>query len=671
MGLTRIRAEQISDIDYKQAVRAISTSNVTLSGGAPSTVDGVSLNAGDRILVAGQSTGSQNGLYDVTVVGAGSSGTWVRTSDANTTGEINAGMIVMVTEGNTYADTSWKLVTDDPIVIGTTSLEFLQNTGNSFSIINVVGSANVVANGVSSTVSFASGNNFSVTGNNTSDVITFSVSENPIFTTVSATGNISGNYILGNGSALTGLPISSQLANGTSNISILANSSIQMFVPNFNANIGAVNIVGTPNGNILAPQNPGVMLHLTGQTGIPARIYNDAVGNFAGFVGRAYNGNVNAPTQILANTIVSRFAATPYNSSGWPANSTTRIDMVTLEDQTNTNRGTEIQFWTTAVGTADLAKVMSVTNNDIKINGNLAATGNATFSTNIDYVNNITVSGTTYDAQIVIDDIGANNVAQLILTRSSTSVQPIIATALNNSDDPTANADVTNGQTLFQLASLGFAGTDYKEFSSITFYADDNGTISETSSPGKITFNVTPDGSTNTNQALVITNDSTATFSGVVNVGSDISASGNIYGGGVNSTSSPTPPSNPSVGDFWYNTTTNAQYRYTFDGTDYFWLDDYGSTQGTDGTFSQVINGTSNVSIYTSSGNVSVGVNGTSNVAVFATTGAYVTGLNIKNSNPPATSTSPGVAGQIEWSAGYIYVCTATNTWVRAALSTW
>lgn len=150
-----------------------------------------------------------------------------------------------------------------------------------------------------------------------------------------------------------------------------------------------------------------------------------------------------------------------------------------------------------------------------------------------------------------------------------------------------------------------------------------------------------------------------------------ISTSGNIYGGGINSTSSPTPPSNPSVGDFWYNTTTNAQYRYTFDGTDYFWLDDYGSTQGTDGTFSQVINGTSNVSIYTSNGNVSVGVNGTDNIAIFSTTGAYVSGLNITSSNPPATSTSPGVTGQIEWSAGYIYVCTATNTWVRAALSTW
>ncbi len=37
----------------------------------------------------------------------------------------------------------------------------------------------------------------------------------------------------------------------------------------------------------------------------------------------------------------------------------------------------------------------------------------------------------------------------------------------------------------------------------------------------------------------------------------------------------------------------------------------------------------------------------------------------------PATATSTGTAGQIAYDASYFYVCTATNTWVRAALSTW
>lgn len=36
----------------------------------------------------------------------------------------------------------------------------------------------------------------------------------------------------------------------------------------------------------------------------------------------------------------------------------------------------------------------------------------------------------------------------------------------------------------------------------------------------------------------------------------------------------------------------------------------------------------------------------------------------------PATSTSTGTAGQMAYDSGFIYVCTATNTWVRAALTT-
>lgn len=219
MGLTRIRAEQISDIDYKQAVRVLELNNVTLSGGAPNSVDGVSLVANDRILVTGQTTSSYNGLYTVSIVGTGSNGTWVRTSDTNATGEINSGMIVMVTEGTEWANTSWKLITNNPIIIGTTALTFLQNTGNSFSIINVVSSSNVVANGVSSTVSFASGNNISITGNNTADTITFAVSDSPSFIgnvtagNISVTGNIqSGNILTAGLTSATGNVIGGNIA---------------------------------------------------------------------------------------------------------------------------------------------------------------------------------------------------------------------------------------------------------------------------------------------------------------------------------------------------------------------------------------------------------------------------------------------------------------------------
>ena len=37
----------------------------------------------------------------------------------------------------------------------------------------------------------------------------------------------------------------------------------------------------------------------------------------------------------------------------------------------------------------------------------------------------------------------------------------------------------------------------------------------------------------------------------------------------------------------------------------------------------------------------------------------------------PASATATGTLGEIRVTAGFIYVCTATNTWVRAALTTW
>ena len=37
----------------------------------------------------------------------------------------------------------------------------------------------------------------------------------------------------------------------------------------------------------------------------------------------------------------------------------------------------------------------------------------------------------------------------------------------------------------------------------------------------------------------------------------------------------------------------------------------------------------------------------------------------------PSGATDPGAAGQIAYDSGFLYVCTATDTWVRAELATW
>ena len=110
-----------SGLDVKQSVRVATTANITLSG--TQTIDGVAVVAGDRVLVKDQSTASQNGIY---VVAAGS---WSRSTDADTSAEVTAGMFTFVAEGATNADSGWILTTNDTITLGTTPLAFAQFSG--------------------------------------------------------------------------------------------------------------------------------------------------------------------------------------------------------------------------------------------------------------------------------------------------------------------------------------------------------------------------------------------------------------------------------------------------------------------------------------------------------------------------------------------------------------
>ena len=45
--------------------------------------------------------------------------------------------------------------------------------------------------------------------------------------------------------------------------------------------------------------------------------------------------------------------------------------------------------------------------------------------------------------------------------------------------------------------------------------------------------------------------------------------------------------------------------------------------------------------------------------------------IRLRTAKTPATSGASGNAGDICWDAAYIYVCTATNTWERAAIAAW
>lgn len=128
----------------KDSVRAATTANITLSG--LQTIDGVALQAGDRILVKNQATASQNGIY------VAAAGAWNRSADANTWNELISAY-VFVEEGTTNGDNGYLITVNAGGTLGVTDVTVVQFSGagqitagnglvKTGNVLDVVGTAN-------------------------------------------------------------------------------------------------------------------------------------------------------------------------------------------------------------------------------------------------------------------------------------------------------------------------------------------------------------------------------------------------------------------------------------------------------------------------------------------------------------------------------------------------
>ena len=190
----------------------------------------------------------------------------------------------------------------------------------------------------------------------------------------------------------------------------------------------AFSITSSRTRAVQQPNNPGVLLQLTGSSTAPARLYHDSYGanNYSAFIGRHARGTSEAPTAVNTGDIIARLGANPYGSDGFASISTTRIDLVVQQDQTASNKGSEIQLWTTANNSNTIAKRLTVNENGLKFpdgayqntafNSNTAVTKinvgtGLTQSANvgivgIDSTAVLSVTGTTN--QVLVSDVGKN-----------------------------------------------------------------------------------------------------------------------------------------------------------------------------------------------------------------------------------------------------------------------
>jgi hypothetical protein len=127
--------EAVAGLRTRIIAECASTANVNLSNGleAGDTIDGVTLVAGDRVLIKDQSTATENGLYLAVSSGAAS-----RDPEHDTIAELSGGMVV-VNQGSVNDNKIFLCTTDSDGSIGSTNITYTVITPSNTGTVTSVG----------------------------------------------------------------------------------------------------------------------------------------------------------------------------------------------------------------------------------------------------------------------------------------------------------------------------------------------------------------------------------------------------------------------------------------------------------------------------------------------------------------------------------------------------
>ena len=264
----------------------------------------------------------------------------------------------------------------------------------------------------------------------------------------------------------------------------------------------ALEIIGSLNGTSIAPSNIGVLLHLTGLRNSPSRIYNDSYGTgvYSAYIGRHARGTSENPEGLIAGDIISRIGGNSFLSSGvFAPISNVRMDFVTKENQTNTARGNEIQFWTTANGSITPTRSFTLESTGLTFPDNTKQTTAAVAQVNSDW------NATTGKAQILnkpsipaaqvnADWNSVSGISQILNKPDLSSIMPTLttyastlsSTNLAYSGTPTSAQYIATGKMIYvnidvNLATVtNFGQNGIQYFLTLPFTAAYNALLSGT-----------------------------------------------------------------------------------------------------------------------------------------------------------------------------------------------
>ena len=273
-------------LDVKASVRVASVAPVAIASAleAGDTIDGITLVAGDRVLLKDQSTASENGIYVAVASGAAS-----RADDANTSAKVTTGMFTFVAEGTVNGDNGFVLTTNDTITLGTTGLTFVQFSGAG----QVIAGAGLTK----------SGNTLDVVG--TADRITINADSVDIASTYAGQSTITtlGTITTGvwNGTdvaVVDGGTGASTAANARTNLGIITTAGAVTTSTSTLARIAKQGCAASAAG-----VSTTVVTHNFGTTDVSVQIYEVSTG--ATVIGDVTRSNGNSLSIVLYGTILA------------------------------------------------------------------------------------------------------------------------------------------------------------------------------------------------------------------------------------------------------------------------------------------------------------------------------------------------------------------------------
>ncbi|WP_353479806.1 hypothetical protein [Haliscomenobacter sp.] len=415
--------------------------------------------------------------------------------------------------------------------------------------------------------------------------------------TITASGNVSGAYFLGDGSQLTNLPAGNY-----------SNANVTAYLPTYTGNLVSLAGPVTTTSNIT-----GANIRATGQI--------TATGNVT--AGNVDTGRVNAATVTVAGPV----SASGNVTGAYFLGDGSQLTNLPAGNYSNANVTAYLPTYTGNLVslTGPVTTTANITGGNLLTSGQATVTGNITAG-NIDVTKVNAVTVTASGLISAVGNITGNNLIGTTVTGTTvTATANVVGGNITTAGQISSTGNITGGN----LSVPG--GT----VSSLTVSATGNIRGGNLVTPGFITAtgNITG-GNVDTGNI----------HAGNVNVDSVVSAQGNVYGDtfvgnglvifgnaslgntSVSGTIGATVIS-ASGNVIGGNLLTTGKVSASGNVSGNYFVGNGALLTGiTVSAGSSLLNGNSNVVVATN-GNVTVGVSGISNIAQFANTGAYVTGV--------------------------------------------